>query len=100
MLSHSLRIHASRYPLVVAINPALPAEARRVIEAWGLDVRVVEPIKPVGAVTYIAQRFEDTWTKLTVFDFDEFDVSGWSSISFASPPSGLETIRIYGSIAR
>jgi len=30
---------------------------------------------PSGKVTLIAERFADTWTKLALFDFEEYDVS-------------------------
>ncbi len=53
------------------------------MEGSGLEVRVVEPLVPKGEVTIIAERFVDTWTKLAVFDFTEYDVSrapGWIGV--------------------
>lgn len=65
----------SSYPLIVAVNPALPQECIAALEEAGVEVRVVQPLVPVGEVTIIAERFVDTWTKLRVWEFDEFDVS-------------------------
>ena len=75
VLAASLKKYESKYPLVVAVNPALPMEARSALEQAGLEVRVVEPLLPSGKVTLIAERFADTWTKLALFDFEEYDVS-------------------------
>jgi hypothetical protein len=83
VLAHSLRKHKSKYPLIAAVNPALPSETRTAMEGSGLEVRVVEPLVPKGEVTIIAERFVDTWTKLAVFDFTEYDVSrapGWIGV--------------------
>lgn len=65
----------SAYPLIVAVNPALPKECIKALTDAGIQVRVVEPLVPVGPVTIIAERFVDTWTKLRVWEFEEFDVS-------------------------
>jgi hypothetical protein len=75
LLSHSLKKVNSAFPLIVAINPTVPDEARVALEQAGLEVRVVQPLKPSGEVTLIAERFADTWTKLAVFDFVEYEVS-------------------------
>jgi hypothetical protein len=50
-------------------------EARSALRQAGLEIRVVEPLLPSGKVTLIAERFADTWTKLALFDFEEYDVS-------------------------
>lgn len=73
VLAHSLKKVRSKYPLIVAVNPSLPQATRDVIEEAGLEVRVVEPLLPSGKVTLIAERFADTWTKLALFDFVEYD---------------------------
>jgi hypothetical protein len=75
VLNHSLQKVKSAYPLIVAINPSVPPEARQALEEAGLEIRVVRPLKPSGKVTLIAERFADTWTKLAVFDLVEFEVS-------------------------
>jgi len=76
VLAHSLTKYKSSYPLIVAINPALPIETQEALEEYGLEVRVVKPLKPSGEMTLIAERFVDTWTKVAVFDFVEYDVGG------------------------
>ncbi len=75
MLNHSLKKHRSKYPLIVAVNPQLPAETVDALQQAGLDIRVVQNLAPKGKVTLIAERFADTWTKCAVFDFVEYDVS-------------------------
>lgn len=77
ILAHSLRKHKTIYPLIVAINPTLDDWVRPVLEEYGLQARVVQPIKPSGEVKLIAPRFVDTWTKLALFDFEEYDVSSF-----------------------
>lgn len=75
VLAHSLKKYNSLYPLVVAVNPALPEETKQAVRDYGLEVREVKPLVPVGKVTTIAERFVDTWTKCAVFDFVEYEVS-------------------------
>ncbi len=75
VLAHTMRKFRSRYPLIVAVNPALPVECVDVLRAAGLEVRVVEVIKPQGEMTLIAERFADVWTKLRCFEFVDYDVS-------------------------
>ena len=75
VLAHSLEKVKSSYPLIVAINPTLPDEARQVLESYGLNTILVQPLLPVGRVTTIAERFVDTWTKVAVFDLVDYDVS-------------------------
>lgn len=81
LLAHTLRhpttqpTARSAYPLIVAVNPALPGECVKALEEAGVQVRRVEPLVPRGKVTTIAERFVDTWTKLRVWGMEEFDVS-------------------------
>jgi inositol 3-alpha-galactosyltransferase len=81
LLAHSLRHPTtqtnapSAYPLIVAVNPALPKECVTALEQAGVEVRVVQPLVPRGKVTTIAERFVDTWTKLRVWEMTEYDVS-------------------------
>lgn len=88
LLAHTLRRPTtspntpSAYPLIVAVNPALLQECVRALEEADVQVRVVEPLVPVGKVTTIAERFVDTWTKLRVWEMTEYDVS----LPFASWP--------------
>lgn len=74
LLAHSLRLVHSQYPLVVAVTPSLPAYAVDVLFDSGCRVKYIEPIRPKEQVTVVADRFEDTWTKLAVFGFEEYEV--------------------------
>lgn len=74
VLAHTFRKYRSRYPLIVAVNPALPAECVEVLREAGLEVRVVQVIKPEGEMTLIAERFADVWTKLRAYEFVDYDV--------------------------
>lgn len=64
----------SKYPLVVAVTLSVPREAVNALVELGLDVKVVESLRPKMKVPVVAHRFEDTWTKLVVFGFEEFQV--------------------------
>jgi hypothetical protein len=81
LLAHTLRhpttepTARSAYPLIVAVNPALPGDCVKALEKAGVRVRRVEPLVPRGRVTTIAERFVDTWTKLRVWGMEEYDVS-------------------------
>jgi len=57
VLAHSLKKHKSKYPLIVAVNPKLPQETKDALVAYGLEIKEVSPLMPVGAVTTIAERF-------------------------------------------
>ncbi|KAL0635319.1 hypothetical protein Q9L58_005708 [Maublancomyces gigas] len=74
ILAYSLRKVRSKYPLVVAVTLSVPREAVNVLVELGLDVKVVESLRPKMKVPVVAHRFEDTWTKLVVFGFEEFQV--------------------------
>ncbi|KAJ9113229.1 hypothetical protein QFC22_006068 [Naganishia vaughanmartiniae] len=109
LLAHSLRNPTtggpgSAYPLIVAVNPALPRECINALEQAGLEVRIVQPLVPRGKVTIIAERFVDTWTKLRVWEFDEFEVSpqrGGSECGqqglVGSAPRRMDCVRHVGS---
>ncbi|EPQ28292.1 uncharacterized protein PFL1_04119 [Pseudozyma flocculosa PF-1] len=70
-----LRTHASRYPLVVMTTSKLSHRALAVLAAIrNVVVRPVEPIYPQLAGTHLATpRFGEVWTKLRVWDLDEYD---------------------------
>jgi alpha-N-acetylglucosamine transferase len=74
VLGHSLKKYKSKYPLIVAVNPKLPQETKDALVEAGYEVRTVKPLIPLGKVTTIAERFVDTWTKLALFEFVEYDV--------------------------
>lgn len=79
LLGHSLKKVQSKYPLVVAVTPSLPQYAVDALLATGLEVKYIQPIGPKTHVNVVAERFEDTWTKLSAFGFDEYQVA------FSSP---------------
>ncbi|MCJ1361419.1 hypothetical protein MMC16_000519 [Acarospora aff. strigata] len=78
ILADTLHKYRSKYPLIVLVTDTLPEECVKSLEAEGkrtnqLHVRKIEPLLPSGNVTLIAARFEDTWTKLRVFELISFD---------------------------
>lgn len=74
LLADTLRRHGSRHPLIVLYTPKLSADAVRALELeaprQNMGLRKCEYLLPPGdaKITLIAQRFEDTWTKLRVFE--------------------------------
>jgi alpha-N-acetylglucosamine transferase len=84
VLNHSLRKHASKYPLVVFATPArgtdgLPEDARAVLKSQGIAVRDIEFLQPQesnqAVIADADDRFADTWTKLRCFELIEYKVS-------------------------
>lgn len=106
VLAHSLRKHKSQYPLIVAVNPALPQATKDALVEFGLEIKEVKPLTPVGEVTTIAERFVDTWTKIRVFDFAEYEVdfscikaygsSSCKHIASGSHRRGYDVVAEYG----
>ncbi|KAK8095010.1 hypothetical protein PG997_001695 [Apiospora hydei] len=74
LLADTLRRHGSQHPLIVLYTPKLSPAAVRALELeaprQNLILRRCEYLLPPGdaPITLIAQRFEDTWTKLRVFE--------------------------------
>ena len=84
ILAHTLQKHKSKYPLIVLITESLPQSSVRALELEAshnafLEVETVEPLLPPAKhkITYIADRFEDTWIKLRVFA-----LTGYETIVF------------------
>lgn len=75
ILAYSLQKVRSKYPLIVAVTLSLPKEAVNALVELGLDVKVVESLRPKIKVPVVAHRFEDTWAKLVVFGFEGFQVN-------------------------
>lgn len=75
LLHHSLQKVASRYPLIVAITPTIPEDVIRTLEKCCIQHKVIEPLRPCVKVNIVANRFEDTWSKLRVFEMVEFEAS-------------------------
>jgi alpha-N-acetylglucosamine transferase len=79
ILAHTLRKYGSRYPLVVLYTPNLPAAAVRALELEANKTNIIPQkcdflLPPAGIkVTLIAERFEDTWTKLRVFELFDYE---------------------------
>ncbi|KAI0479344.1 nucleotide-diphospho-sugar transferase [Xylariaceae sp. FL0804] len=94
VLAHTLRRRGSRHPLIVLYTPgSLAAHAVRALEleasrtrsgsgsGSGLPLLLLRPCEPLApppgsAVPLIAERFEDTWTKLRAFDVDALSGRG------------------------
>ncbi|KAI0175852.1 nucleotide-diphospho-sugar transferase [Hypoxylon sp. FL1284] len=74
-----LRKHRAAYPLVVLYTENLSSSAVRALELESSQLNLVlhkcEPLLPPSDVkiSLIAQRFEDTWTKLRVFELFDYD---------------------------
>ncbi|MCJ1411467.1 hypothetical protein MMC19_005556 [Ptychographa xylographoides] len=80
ILAHTLLRHQTAHPLLVLTTPSLPTSCHRALELESartplLRIVPVEPLLP-GAhheITLIAARFEDTWSKLRVFELAHWD---------------------------
>jgi len=75
VLELTLRSVNSRYPLVVMVTPALPQEARDVLNRKGIAMVEVNRLMPEERVHKLAPhdaRFHDTWTKLRGFEMVDY----------------------------
>ncbi|KAK8087444.1 glycosyltransferase family 8 protein [Apiospora phragmitis] len=88
LLADTLRRHGSQYPLVVLYTPKLSADAVRALELeeprQNMILRRCEYLLPPGdaQITLIAQRFEDTWTKLRVFELPCEEDDGYDVVCY------------------
>ncbi|KAI1799448.1 glycosyltransferase family 8 protein [Daldinia bambusicola] len=79
ILSETLKRHSTAYPLVVLFTPNLSKDAIKILDALHLRNNIVlrqcDHLLPPGdiKIKLIAERFEDTWTKLRVFELFEYD---------------------------
>lgn len=79
ILAHTLRKQGSQYPLIVCYTPNLSNDAVRALELEAETSSIVLRqcaylLPPEGTeINLIAQRFEDTWTKLRVFELFDYD---------------------------
>lgn len=79
ILAHTLKKHASRYPLVVLYTSTLSENAIRSLELEAPNSNIIlrkcDPLLPRKDIKtlLIAKRFEDTWTKLRVFELTDYD---------------------------
>ena len=79
-LAFSLSLQKSKYPLVVLVTPSLPGSCLGALKLEAVDnpflvIRTIAPLLPPSSkkTTLIAQRFEDTWTKLRAFELTSYD---------------------------
>ncbi|KAF7724008.1 hypothetical protein EC973_001468 [Apophysomyces ossiformis] len=73
-LAHSLLQQVkTRYPLLVLHTNAVSAKTQQILIQAGCQLKLIEPIHPSTKIEYFADRFSDTWTKLAVWNQDEFD---------------------------
>ncbi|KAF7307029.1 Glycosyltransferase family 8 protein [Mycena indigotica] len=74
VLNEGLRESGSKYPLVVMVTPELPQIVVDVLKKCGIIVRTIQPLRPEeGVNTLVDARFQETWTKLRVFELEEFE---------------------------
>ncbi|KAK6954805.1 hypothetical protein Daesc_004774 [Daldinia eschscholtzii] len=79
ILSETLKKHNAAYPLVVLFTPNLCPDAIKVLKLESFRSNLIlhrcDHLLPPGDVKIelIAERFEDTWTKLRVFELFEYD---------------------------
>ncbi|KAG8906190.1 hypothetical protein FRB99_007406 [Tulasnella sp. 403] len=76
LIHQTLKAANTRYPLVVMATPQLDATSRALITRRGMSIRDIDLLKPRPGTHHLAdhdKRFEDTWTKLRVFELVEYD---------------------------
>ncbi|POY74137.1 hypothetical protein BMF94_2949 [Rhodotorula taiwanensis] len=77
VLHQSLVENKSAYPLVVFATKELPQDARDILGRRGIHVREIEYLQPPpdkqANLDEHDLRFQDTWTKLRVFEMAEYD---------------------------
>lgn len=78
-MAYSLQQHASRYPLVILTTPSFPSDILPILQqecsytnATILPIRSLSPNPENTPSSLIASRFEDTWTKLRVFQLHQY----------------------------
>lgn len=78
LLAHSLEKHNSAYPLIILYTPTLPSSCLAGLRhECALSNALLVPttiLTPREQITnHIAARFEDTWTKLRVFELVDYE---------------------------
>ena len=78
-LSYTLHKQGATRPLLVLVTPSLPSSSLRALEIESmhnplLTIHPTNPLLPPASqpTTLIAARFEDTWTKLRVFELTSY----------------------------
>ncbi|KAI9272882.1 nucleotide-diphospho-sugar transferase [Phascolomyces articulosus] len=72
-VARALKRVKSQYPLVVLYTSAVSKGAQELLSGAGCILKPIEPIHPPGKTTYFAERFVETWTKLAVWNQDEYE---------------------------
>ncbi|KAI7859535.1 nucleotide-diphospho-sugar transferase [Circinella umbellata] len=72
-VSQGLKRVKTQYPLVILYTSAVSLEAQKLLLKEGCILKPIEPIHPPGKATYFAERFVETWTKLAVWNQEEYD---------------------------
>ncbi|PVF98055.1 nucleotide-diphospho-sugar transferase [Serendipita vermifera] len=76
VLNHSLQTVGSKYPLLVLVTSALPAEGKRILQEAGIQIKEVDTVEVVQS-RYNAEatvaRLRDVWTKIRAFELEEYD---------------------------
>lgn len=79
LLAYSLQQHASKYPLVILTTPSFPSDILPILQrecsytnATILPIHSLSPQPENTPSSLIASRFEDTWTKLRVFQLHQY----------------------------
>ncbi|KAI9033998.1 nucleotide-diphospho-sugar transferase [Phycomyces nitens] len=73
VIAKALQNLKSSYPLLVLYTPAVTEETVEQLRQAGCRMKSIKPIKPLGKTSYFTERFTDTWTKLAVWEQDEYD---------------------------
>ncbi|KAL0579118.1 hypothetical protein V5O48_002901 [Marasmius crinis-equi] len=76
VLNYTLKAVNSKYPLVVMVTPPVPEGVRDILRRQGLKLYDIESLMPVEGRHSLSEsdaRFHDTWTKLRVFEIDDFE---------------------------
>ncbi|KAG0172816.1 hypothetical protein DFQ28_006995 [Apophysomyces sp. BC1034] len=68
-----LRRVKTQYPLLVLHTDAVSLTVQKQLTRAGCRLKQISSIQPSAKVEYFTERFADTWTKLAVWDQDEFD---------------------------
>ncbi|KAJ8659939.1 hypothetical protein O0I10_004165 [Lichtheimia ornata] len=72
-LAQALRMTQSLYPLVVLYTSAVTKRAVQLLKDAGCRVQPINPIHPPGKTRYVFERFVETWTKLAVWNLEEYE---------------------------
>ena len=79
LLAHSLKTQQSKYPLLILITPSFPSSSIEplsrecgLLNSHLIHIELLFPPPENTPSSLIASRFEDTWTKLRVFELYKY----------------------------